>query len=88
MTHDGSPLGFSATVYIEGSNLGGATDAEGKFKISGAQPGACVLVASAVGYVPQRQSIVVRAEGVNQVDFDLEEDMTLVGEVVVSGTMK
>ncbi len=88
MTHHGSPLGFSATVYIEGSNLGSATDAEGKFKISGGQPGACVVVASAVGYVPQRRTITVRAEGVNQVDFHLEEDMTLVGEVVVSGTMK
>lgn len=88
VTNNGSPLGFSATVYIEGSSLGSATDADGNFKIAGVESGPCVVVASAVGYVPQKLPLTILAEQINTVNFELEADMTLVGEVVVSGTMK
>ena len=50
VSSDDKALGFSATVFIEGSALGGATNELGKYEIRGIRR-TYSNVASAVGYV-------------------------------------
>ena len=88
VSSDDKALGFSATVFIEGSAFGGATNELGMYEIRGIPAGTYSVVVSAVGYVRAQKHVTLPASGAVVVDFNLEEDLELLGEVVVSGTMK
>ena len=88
VSSDGKALGFSATVFIEGSAWGGATNELGKYEMRGIPAGTYSVIASAVGYVRVQKRVTLPASGSVVLDFNLEEDLALLGEVVVSGTMK
>jgi hypothetical protein len=62
-----------ANVVIEGTELGGVTDAEGKFVIE-TGTGTFDLTASYIGYVSQTKSVRV-GDIVGSVSFDLETDV-------------
>ena len=62
-----------ANVVVEGTELGGVTDAEGKFVIE-TGVGTFDITASYIGYVPQTKSIEV-GETAGSVSFDLETDV-------------
>ena len=62
-----------ANVTVEGTELGGVTDAEGKFVIE-TGTGTFDVTASYIGYVAQTQSVVV-GDIVGSVSFDLETDV-------------
>ncbi len=66
------PLG-GANVTIEGTELGGVTDAEGKFVIE-TGTGTFDVTASYIGYVSQTRSVKV-GDIVGSVSFDLETDV-------------
>lgn len=81
----GKPIA-GATIIIKGTGAGAVSDSQGKFSIpSGAGPGA-VLSVSLPGYVTQSAEI----GGRRVVDVVLEEDATLMDELIVVGygTMK
>jgi len=61
-----------ANIVVEGTELGGVTDAEGKFVIE-TGVGTFDITASYIGYVPQTKSIEV-GETAGSVSFDLETD--------------
>ena len=88
VSSDDKALGFSATVFIEGSAFGGATNELGMYEMRGIPAGTYSVVASAVGYVRVQKRVTLPASGSVVLDFNLEEDLALLGEVVVSGTMK
>ncbi|MEH0154757.1 SusC/RagA family TonB-linked outer membrane protein [Limibacter armeniacum] len=67
------------SVIIEGSAQGTVTDLEGKFKLNAKQGD--VLVFKFVGYKIQTQTVGPN----NSFDISLEEDVTSLDEVVVSG---
>lgn len=69
-----------ASVLVQGTTRGVATDVEGNFKID-LQPGENVLVVSFVGYKTQNVTIGDRA----YVEVLLEADVTSLDEVVVIG---
>src|SRR3954469_20379973 len=54
----GAPL-VGVQVRVEGTAIGGLTDAEGAFTISGAPAGARVLTTRRLGYAPARAPITV-----------------------------
>jgi iron complex outermembrane receptor protein len=62
-----------ANVIVEGTELGGVTDAEGKFVIE-TGTGTFDITASYIGYVPQTKSVKV-GDIVGSVSFDLETDV-------------
>ena len=62
-----------ANIVIEGTELGGVTDAEGKFVIE-TGTGTFDLTASYIGYVSQTKSVRV-GDIVGSVSFDLETDV-------------
>jgi TonB-linked SusC/RagA family outer membrane protein len=78
LSKDGSPIA-DATVRIEGSKTGTATNAKGEFKIN-AKPGA-VLIVSAIAYSPERLTLT---DGRDSYTISMSESAKFMDEVVVS----
>jgi len=73
-----------ATITIDGTTLGGNTDANGNYTISGVNPGNYTLTAKFVGYAASKQTITV-GSSVITVNFSLKPDSKSLNEVVVIG---
>ncbi len=79
----GEPL-IGATIRLEGTTLGTATDFEGRYMITNIPPKTYNITASFVGYQSVTQfNLVIRSAGNIDVNFELEENTTILGEVVV-----
>lgn len=76
-----------ANVLVMGTNFGTNTDEEGKYEISGLEPGLYAIRASFIGYneVTEYEIQVTSAKPVT-VDFQLEEQSTQLEEVVVKAS--
>ena len=70
---------IGATIVERGTTNGVSTDAEGRYQI--AVKADAVLEFSFIGYKPQSLSVMNRT----QIDVNLEEDATMIGEVVAIG---
>ncbi len=66
----GLPLPF-ANVFVNNTTIGSATDAEGRFRISGDFSTEIEVVASFMGYITEVKAISFRKKGDVQVDFQL-----------------
>lgn len=78
-----------ATVVIPESQplIGGTTDEQGEFELTGIQPGRCSFTASMVGYNPQSFSNIMIISGKETVlSFKLEEKVTALADVVIRAT--
>jgi hypothetical protein len=69
---NGVPLN-GANIIVEGTELGDATGPAGRFQITNAPTGTCVLTVSLVGYDNQRKAVYVSPEGQTFVGFNLTE---------------
>ncbi len=76
----GLPLPF-ANIFINNTTIGSATDAAGRFRISGEFSTDIELVASFVGYVTGVKAISFRKKGEVQVDFDLAFNESNLSEI-------
>jgi outer membrane receptor protein involved in Fe transport len=81
----GTPIG-EAQVFIEGTRLGSASDATGRFRIVGVPAGDHVLVAQRIGINTERRPITVVADSVTYVRLELGETAAVMAPVVVSAT--
>jgi len=80
----GEPL-IGATVILEGTNLGDATDREGRYKISNIPANSYNIIASYVGFVSQTKfNLVIRSEGNADVNFQLNENVNELDDVTVT----
>ncbi|WP_298033499.1 TonB-dependent receptor [uncultured Alistipes sp.] len=70
---------IGASVIEQGTTNGVTTDAEGRYQIS--VNGDATLTFSFIGYKPQSVSVMNRTE----INITLEEDATMIGEVVAIG---
>ncbi len=75
---DGTPIP-GANVYIKGSTLGTMTGADGRYTLKAVPPDA-VIVFSFVGY----KTVEVPVQGRTQIDIQLQEEITTIGEVVIN----
>ena len=82
---DGEPL-VGATVLIQGTASGDATDFDGRYEFVASQQGEVVLEASFVGYASQR-TLVTLSGGTLTQDFQLAPDALGLGEVFVTGVV-
>jgi iron complex outermembrane receptor protein len=74
------------TVLVEGTSVGGSTNADGTFTIGGVPTGAQTLVISFIGYATVRQPVTVAAGRTTTVPAQkLSENATALGEAVVVG---
>ncbi|MBK7653598.1 MAG: carboxypeptidase-like regulatory domain-containing protein [Flammeovirgaceae bacterium] len=75
----GDPIPF-ANIVFKGTSIGTTTDFEGKYLLKTHNPTDSIL-ASYIGYKPRTKAIV---KGIKQtIDFQLEEDITSLQEVVI-----
>ena len=80
----GQPL-FGCNVVIEGTTMGGATDANGEYFIINVRPGQYTLRATFLGYKAYKvTNIQVVVDLTARVDFLMEPTTLEMGEVVVS----
>ncbi len=77
---------IGATVLIEGTTLGSATDVEGNFVISKVPAGAYKLLLSYVSYKSKLiENVRVEADKTSLIDTEIEEDSKVLETVVVKG---
>lgn len=76
---------IGATVILEGTTIGAATNADGRYTIRNIPPKTYNIKASYVGYQSlTRFNIVIRSEGNIDINFELEADNTQLDELVVT----
>lgn len=75
-TDTGNPL-IGANVFIEGTTLGAATDADGEYYIINIPPGTYAIKVQMIGYITQRvENVRVTVDLTTKLNFDL--DMTVI----------
>jgi outer membrane receptor for ferrienterochelin and colicins len=75
-----------ATVHIEGTTIGTATDITGHYMLIDLPPGKHILVATSVGYTTVKKEITIEEDQVREVNFELEAETMAIDEVVITGT--
>jgi hypothetical protein len=72
----GEPL-IGATVVLEGTNLGAATNTEGRYTINNIPTKTYKVKASFVGFITETKfNVVVRSAGNIELNFELEENVS------------
>jgi TonB-linked SusC/RagA family outer membrane protein len=74
------------TLVVEGTRLGATSGDSGQYRIPGVPPGPQSILARRLGYVPERRTTTVVAEGTATLDFALTESVASLDQVVVTGT--
>lgn len=82
---DSQPLP-GATIQVQGTTLGTATDFEGRYHIEAVPAGEQTLIIRFVGYRTLRTSVLVEEDRETVTDAALTEDPLGLDEIVVSGT--
>jgi len=75
-----------ATIHIEGTAIGTATDITGHYMLIDLEPGTHILVASSMGYITVKKEVTIKQDEVLEVNFELEAETMSIYEVVVTGT--
>lgn len=82
---DGEHIPF-ATVHIEGSTIGTATDITGHYMLIDLEPGVHILVASSVGYTTVKKEVTISEDELLEVNFELEAEHMAIDELVITAT--
>ena len=78
-----------ANVAVNGGRWGASTDANGRFRVEGVEPGEQLLQIRYLGYLPVDRAVEVSSVGITTVGrIELEPTRTQLDEVVVTGTMR
>ncbi len=76
---------IGASIFIEGTSKGAASDIDGNYTIRSVDPGTYVLVVSYISYSTQRITNVVLESGqVLKLDIALQPETELLGEITVT----
>ncbi|NPD84725.1 TonB-dependent receptor [Lentimicrobium sp. L6] len=75
-----------ATILINGTTIGAATDANGHFHLHNIPSGDLTLVVSAVGYKSVSHAVDVAEELDDKLEIELQESLITTDEVVVSAS--
>ena len=73
-----------ANITVKGTTLGIATDETGHYQLINLRTGKQTIVVSIIGYKPQEKIVEVKANNTIEINFELEEDILSLDEVVVS----
>jgi len=84
---EGKPVQF-ANVVLKGTQIGAATDTNGKYQIKNITTGTYQVEVTAIGFDKISKSVIIKVDESIQLDFDLSANQSLLNEVVISGTMK
>lgn len=81
----GRPLGH-AQVYVAGTGKGTTTDAAGRYRLRGLEPGPARLRVELLGYRTTELPVTPTLDAIARVDVALEREHLLLDELVVTGT--
>jgi outer membrane receptor for ferrienterochelin and colicins len=81
------PVPF-ANVVLKGTAIGASADEQGRFKLTGIEDGAHVLLFSAISFRREEVKVTVAGKDIQLGSVNLLPDVLGLEEVVVSGTMK
>ena len=81
----GRPLS-AAQVFIDGTGLGGLTNASGRYLIINVPAGTHTLRVELIGYTAAAQEVTVTDDQATTADFGLNEEVIDFDEIVVTGT--
>ncbi len=87
LSENGQPIAY-ANVLLKGTQMGTATDADGHYELANIEPGQYTLIASSIGYITYRTSILIGKGEVKTLDIELEASAESLEETVVTGTLK
>lgn len=79
---------IQANVVVEGTTRGVATNVQGFYSLAGLAPGEVTLVATFIGYQPQRQTVTLGPGETRRLDFALRAEGVRGTEVVVQGQQR
>jgi len=79
---------IGASVVIEGTQIGDATNTEGVFRISNAPIGSQTLIITSLGYQDKQFSVTVVGGEEQQVSIELSSTIQDLGELTVTGSRK
>lgn len=71
-------------IFLKGTVINAATDATGHYFMKNLPEGEFTVVASFVGYKTQTKDVVLKKGVTLEINFEIEEDVTLLDEIVVS----
>lgn len=83
----GKPMPF-ANVYLNGSTHGALTDEQGHYSLTGVPLGTVEVVASFVGYVPQKATLRLDDDQEKRANFRLKPNNQTLASVTVHGNLK
>ncbi len=87
ITAIGTGTGLSGTqVFVEGLDIGGLSQADGRFVIGNVPAGTQTVTAQRVGYVTQSVQVTVGAGQTVVVNLQMEDQAIALDEIVVTGT--
>ncbi|MCL6266885.1 TonB-dependent receptor [Flagellimonas myxillae] len=87
LSENGHPIAY-ANVLLKGTQMGTATDIDGHYELPNIEPGQYTLIASSIGYLAQRRSILIGNGEIKTLDIELEASAESLEETVVTGTLK
>jgi len=82
---DGRPLG-GVQVFVEGTNLGALTDAQGQFRIGNVPAGEVTVRFQSIGFARGERTVSVAEGQTIALDIELREEAVGLDEIVVTGT--
>ncbi len=77
----------SATVFLEGTNIGTITDAKGEYRIP-VKPGTHTVIVSFLGYEKSKQEVTIQKGQTKVLDFSLSPTQIVGKEVVITAQAK
>ncbi|MFY0606752.1 MAG: TonB-dependent receptor [Cyclobacteriaceae bacterium] len=77
-----------ATIGLQGTSFGAASDINGDFVIDKIPTGDYTLIVSSIGFLPHKQSISIDDKLGLELNIELTESTYKLDQVVVTGTMK
>ena len=76
---------IGVNLFLQGSQIGAASNIEGAFSIQGVPPGKHVLEARMIGFEPQQVNVTLKARGETiNVNVTLKEETVPLSEIVVT----
>lgn len=73
-----------ATVIVKGTTIGTASNEFGEFKLENIPAQKLIIRAQAIGYKPKEKEIDLNANLIDEINFELEEDVLGIEQVVVT----
>lgn len=87
VTENGQSLPY-VNMFLKGTEIGSATDANGFYRLTDLEPGEYILLASSIGYVPYRTTILIGRGETKTLNIEMEASAESLNETVVTGTLK